>query len=241
MPVKAGGLSWRVLVRLSRPRLLQSSPGAVPRLASWPRKHGPSIASTSDVTHSWAGFTRRTLSGVFQEQLKQFFLSPEQVAGALSQADQEVQAKVDLHDALRREADRLKAEADEVFQLYLAKEITARALGERHQPIEDRRVELEAEIPRLQGEIDFLKIQHLSREEVVSEAEDLYDRWEELTPHDRRAIVQAIVERVTVGTDEIEITLSCLPRPPEPPLPPVSPRCWQLMHESPGIQASTRE
>ncbi len=160
------------------------------------------------------------LERVFQEQLKAFFLSPEEVAGALSQADQEVQAKVDLLDALRREADRLKAEADEVFRLYLAKEITARALGERHQPIEDRRVELEAEIPRLQGEIDFLKIQHLSREEVVSEAEDLYDRWEELTPHDRRAIIQAIVERVTVGKDEIEITLSCLLRPPEPPLPP---------------------
>ncbi|HXO39851.1 MAG TPA: recombinase family protein [Thermoanaerobaculia bacterium] len=160
------------------------------------------------------------LERVFQEQLKAFFLSPEQVAGALSQADQEVQAKADLLEALRREADRLKAEADEIFQLYLAKEITARTLGERHQPIEDRRVELEAEIPRLQGEIDFLRIQHLSREEVVSEAEDLYDRWEELTPHDRRAIIQAIVERVTVGKDEIEITLSCLPRPPEPPLPP---------------------
>lgn len=78
-------------------------------------------------------------------------------------------------------------------------------MGERHQPIEV----LEAEIPRLQGDIDFLKIQHLSREEAVSEAEDLYRRWEDLSREDRRVIVQAIVKRVTVGKDEIEITLSC--------------------------------
>jgi site-specific DNA recombinase len=174
------------------------------------------------------------LERVFQEQLKAFFLSPEEVASALSQADQEVQAKADLLDALRHEAERLKAEADEVFRLYLAKEITARTLGERHQPIEDRRVELEAEIPRLQGEIDFLKIQHLSREEVVSEAEDLYDRWEELSPQDRRAIIQAIVERVTVGKDEIEITLSCLPRRPDPPPHPPPLKMATTYAHSPG-------
>ena len=160
------------------------------------------------------------LERVFQEQLKAFFLSPAEVASALAVADQEVQAKEELLDALRREAARLKAEADEVFQLYRAGDLTSRGFGARHQPIEDRQVELEAEIPRLQGEIDFLRIQHLSEEQLVSEAEDLYARWDDLSPEDKRALVQAIVERVTVGTDEIEISLSYLPRTPPPPSPP---------------------
>lgn len=160
------------------------------------------------------------LERVFQEQLKAFFLSPEQVASALEVGDQEIAAKEELLDTLRREAVRLKAEADEVYQLYLSHEINARGFGERNTPIEDRRVQLEEEIPRLQGEIDFLKIQHLSEEQLASEAEDLYTRWDDLSPEDKRALVQAIVNRVTVGKDEIEISLSYLPRTPPPPSPP---------------------
>ena len=160
------------------------------------------------------------LERVFQEQLKAFFLSPEQVASALEVGDQEIAAKEELLDALRREAVRLKAEADEVYQLYLSHEINARGFGERNTPIEDRRGQLEEEIPRLQGEIDFLKIQHLSEEQLASEAEDLYTRWDDLSPEDKRALVQAIVNRVTVGRDEIEISLSYLPRTPPPPSPP---------------------
>ena len=160
------------------------------------------------------------LERVFQEQLKQFFLSPEEVAGALREADEEVEAKADLLDAMEREALRLKAEADQVYHLYLAGEIDPRGFGERNTPIEKRRVELATEMPRLQGEIDFLRIQHLSQEEIISEAEDLYRRWEDLAFDERRAIVQAIVERVTIGEDEIRIALACLPK--TPPLSPPS-------------------
>jgi site-specific DNA recombinase len=160
------------------------------------------------------------LERVFQEQLKAFFLSPEQVTSALEVGDQEIAAKEELLDTLRREAVRLKAEADEVYQLYLSHEINARGFGERNTPIENRRVQLEEEIPRLQGEIDFLKIQHLSEEQLASEAEDLYTRWDDLSPEDKRALVQAIVNRVTVGKDEIKISLSYLPRTPPPPSPP---------------------
>jgi site-specific DNA recombinase len=161
------------------------------------------------------------LERVFQEQLCQFALSPDEVASALHEADAELSGKRELLETLIREAERLKAEADQLYRLYLDGSLTSRGFGERNTPIEQRRVELAAEMPRLQGEIDFLTIQHLSQEEVVSEAEDLYRRWDDLAHEDRRGIVQAIVERVTVGRDEIEITLSCLPRiPPEPPMPP---------------------
>jgi site-specific DNA recombinase len=163
------------------------------------------------------------LERVFQVELRSFALSPEEVAQSLALADQELRGKEELLQGLRREAERLKSEADQLYRLYLAGDLSSRGFGERNTPIEDRRVELEAEIPRLQGAIDFLKIQHLSGEEVVAAAEDLSSRWESLAHEEKRAIVQAIVERVTIGKDEIEITLSCLPHPaptapPPPPL-----------------------
>jgi site-specific DNA recombinase len=160
------------------------------------------------------------LERVSREQLRQFALSPEEVASALHEADREVEAKADLFQALVREDARLADEAEKVYRLYLAGELDPKGFGARNRPLAARREELEAEIPRLQGEIDFLKIQHLSQEEVVSGAHDLYERWDDLSQEDRRGVVQAIVERVTVGKDEIEITLACLPRTAEPPPPP---------------------
>ncbi len=159
------------------------------------------------------------LERIFQVELRRFALSPQDVRATLSEADEKLRAKTELLDGLRREDARLAEEAEQVYRLYLAGELTPRGFGARNTPIETRRVQLEEEIPRLQGEIDFLRIQQLSQEEVVSAAEDLSARWFEIPLPERRAIVQAIVERVTVGKDEIEFSLSCLPSgaPSAPP------------------------
>jgi hypothetical protein len=61
-------------------------------------------------------------------------------------------------------------------RLYLAGELTPRGFREKN------RVQLETEIPRLQGEIDFLEIQQLSQAEGVPAAKDLSSRWFEIPP-----------------------------------------------------------
>ncbi len=173
---------------------------------------------------------------VFQEQLRRFAFSPEKVAASLAEADQTIRAKVELLESLRREDASLAAEAEKVYRLYLAGELTPRGFGARNTPLEERRVQLEEEIPRLQGEIDFLKIQHLSQEEITSAAEDLATRWFDLSLEERRAIVQATVERVIVGRDEIEFSLTYLPtEPPSAPAPPPLLRSSQKGHEPLGV------
>jgi site-specific DNA recombinase len=67
----------------------------------------------------------------------------------------------------------------------------------------------------VQGEIDFLKIQYLSSDEVLTEARDLYSRWPDLAFEEKRQIVENIVEKITVGKDEVAIDLCCLPSPSE--------------------------
>jgi site-specific DNA recombinase len=71
--------------------------------------------------------------------------------------------------------------------------------------------QLDEEVPRLQGEIDFLKMSLLNQADVLSEAHDLYHRFGDLPFEDRRAIVEAIVERITIGGEEIELALAALP------------------------------
>jgi|SRR6185295_9234948 len=71
-------------------------------------------------------------------------------------------------------------------------------------------MEMEAERPRLQRERDFLGIQRLTSEEIVSEAESLLIRREDFPFSERQTIVEAMVERVMVGKDEIDLE----PHPP---------------------------
>ncbi|OFZ79390.1 MAG: hypothetical protein A2583_02850 [Bdellovibrionales bacterium RIFOXYD1_FULL_53_11] len=66
-------------------------------------------------------------------------------------------------------------------------------------------------MPRLEAEADLLKVSSLSAEEVVSEATDLYRRWPEIPVDHKRRVVESILEKVTIGNGEIELTLSCLP------------------------------
>jgi hypothetical protein len=51
----------------------------------------------------------------------------------------------------------------------------------------------------------------ISAEEVVSEAESLYAQWPELPTPEKRQIVESITDKIVIGKDEIDITLSYLP------------------------------
>ncbi len=70
---------------------------------------------------------------------------------------------------------------------------------------------LETTVPEVQAEIDFFKIQHLSSDEILSEAKDLYSRWPNLDETQKRQIVENITEQVIIAEDEIAINLCYLP------------------------------
>jgi len=62
-------------------------------------------------------------------------------------------------------------------RLYLAGEITAHGFGQFYKPTEERLNQLTAELPKLQAEVDLMKVDRLSEAEILQEATTLYDRW----------------------------------------------------------------
>ena len=68
---------------------------------------------------------------------------------------------------------------------------------------------------RVGVELDVLRISELSKEEVVSAAQDLYTRWPALPFEERRKVVETITERIVVSDGEVEINLFYAP--PMPP------------------------
>ncbi len=152
------------------------------------------------------------LEFIFQEQLKAFFLSPEEIAKNLSQADQTIKAKEELLATLLKESSQIREEMDKIMQLYLDGTMPQEAVGRHYKPLEERFKQLENQIPELQGEIDFLKIQYLSSDEIVSEATNLYSQWPNLEPEDKRRIVETITARISISGQDISIHLSYIPQ-----------------------------
>ena len=151
------------------------------------------------------------LEAVFHEQLKNFFLSPEDVARHLGQADEEIKAKEERLVALESEVTKIRQEMDKTYRLYIGDQISPDGFGRTYKPLEERLKGMEEELPRLQGELDFLKVQYLARDEILAETRDLYDRWPTLAADEKRAIIEAIVQQIQVGKEVVEIDLSPFP------------------------------
>ena len=159
------------------------------------------------------------LEGVFHEQLKGFFFSPTEIAGYLAQADRSIKDKEELLGTLSAEEAKVRDEMKKVYRLYVEDQITGDGFNREYRPLEERLKALQDQIPQLQGEVDFLKVQYLSSDEILTEAKDLWTRWPTLPPEEKRQVIENITERVDIGKDEVAIHLCYLPSPsPSPEL-----------------------
>lgn len=151
------------------------------------------------------------LEEIFQLQLKNFFLSPDELIAYFKSADETVREKQQLLESLKKEQDKTQAEMKKIYRLYIDDKISPDGFGQSYGPLEERLRQISAELPDLQGEVDFLMIQHLSRDETITQFRTLYDRWKVLDKDEKRTIIEHSVERISVGTDEINIELGYLP------------------------------
>lgn len=161
------------------------------------------------------------LDAVFYERLQEHLSSPAEVTRYLEQADELIRQKEELLATLRAERDSVKREIDKLFELYFAGELPKEGFGGRHGPLEARLKAIEAEEPALQAQIDVMRIQYLSSDEILSDARDFYTRWPEAPLEEKRQVVEAITDKIVIGKDEVEILLWTVaaPRSPIPTTP----------------------
>jgi len=153
------------------------------------------------------------LEEVFHQQLKSFFFSSSEIEGYLNKADEVVKEKEELLHTLSKEKRKIEQEMDKTYRLYIDDEITSKGFGKKYKPLEERLKQVEDKIPEIQAEVDFLKIQYLSSDQILHEAKDLYSQWPELTSEEKRKIVENITEKIIVGKDDVTINLCYLPSP----------------------------
>jgi site-specific DNA recombinase len=152
------------------------------------------------------------MEGIFYDELKAFFTNPEAIATHLLNAKKNLTEKEQLLQIQKSEIGKVREQMKQTHELYLARQISVEGFGDLYKPLEQRLLELQCELPRLEAEVDALRVNNLSADEVLSEANQLYSRWPQLPVEDKRKIVEGILEKAVIGPgDEIELTLSYLP------------------------------
>jgi site-specific DNA recombinase len=158
------------------------------------------------------------LEGVFHEQIKNFFFSPQEIALHLRKANATIHEKEEILEVLLKEQKKLAASVDMLHDLYQSGAVDKAGFGAKYHPMAARQRQLEDEVPQVQAELDVLKISHLSQEEIITGARDLYTRWPELPQEEKRRIVEAITDRIIISNDEVEINLFYAPPSSIPPV-----------------------
>ena len=151
------------------------------------------------------------LEAVFLDELKNYLFSPTQVSDYLQKAGETTSEKTGLLETLQRELQKVQGESEKIYRLYMEDGISAKQFKEMNNPLDDRKKQLEEEIPRIEAEVALLKIDGLSSEYIMEEAQALHAGWPSMNTDERRKTIELLVKNVVIGKDEISISLCYLP------------------------------
>lgn len=151
------------------------------------------------------------LEGIVRDELKAFFGQHDRVSRHLEEADRNLAEKTALLDAHQKEIAKVREEMRQTHQLYLKQQISGDGFRDLYTPAEERKNQLETELPKLQAEVDFLKVNKLSADDVVHESATPHERWSSMPTEDKRKVLEALIEKVVIGESDIDITYSYLP------------------------------
>jgi site-specific DNA recombinase len=155
------------------------------------------------------------MEGIYESQLRGFLLSPTDLHRYVDEAEVTIREQESLLQAMVQESRKLEQETNRLFDLHRDGQIPTQGFGARYQPLQERADQLAEEVPRLEADIDFLKVNLLSSDHVLYEAKDLADRWPKLSGPERRQIVETITDQIVIGKDGVTINLCYLPVNPE--------------------------
>jgi site-specific DNA recombinase len=151
------------------------------------------------------------LDEIFHEQLKTFLLTDADLETVSLKSQTAISEKEALLKTISGEHTKLKKKMEELVNLRIGGEISKIDFSGMYKPIEEQVRQLEYQLPELEAEIDFLKIQALSTDTIHQEAKDLYNRWMQLPFEEKRAIIETITNKIVIEPDTIDISLSYQP------------------------------
>ena len=151
------------------------------------------------------------LDEIFCDEIKTYSVSPQAIANYLKTSNETAAGKERLAAVQREELERIRKEMQRTFDLYQQEKLDAEGFDKFYAPLNERKKQIESTLPSLEAEVDILKVNALSAEEIASQAGSLYDHWQAMQPEEKREIVESIAEKIVVGKEEIHISFYYAP------------------------------
>lgn len=144
---------------------------------------------------------------IYQEYLKGY-LTDVNPAVYAKEASEDLKTAEELFSLTMTDRAKLAKDMERLVTMRLDGELDKDAFMELYKPREIRLLQMDEELPRLEAELDFRRIQQISADTVLAEAKELYDHWPDMSFEQKRAIVETITSHITIGKEDIHIELA---------------------------------
>ncbi len=145
------------------------------------------------------------MEDIYFSQLKIYLLTDSHFDNFLSKTKHEISEKETILAGFQNEKKRIQAEMDMKMELYMAGQIPKDRFGSYYTPLDLQLRQIENSIPKIESEIDLLKIEHLNGDSVKQEAQTMYERWSTLDKAAKRSFVERNTSKITLAGDEVVI------------------------------------
>lgn len=151
------------------------------------------------------------LEDIYHEQLKPFLLIDSDMQTIVEKSKNNISEKETQLKLFNSEYEKLKRKVQSQLELYTEGILSKTDFTTFYSPLKEQLSQMEDQLPILEAELDFLKIQQISTDTVLDDVKSIYENWATLPFDEKRSIIETITERIEIDTDSINIALSYLP------------------------------
>lgn len=147
----------------------------------------------------------------FKEGLKCMVVRPEQLEEAQKKDESIIQEKESILKAFKSELKSIEKKIDNLLDLVNEGALDKKVFSEKIKELQERKEQIEAEIPRLEGEIDFLKTSEVGKDYLLTRATTLYALWDTIDRDSQVKIIRELLSKVVVSEKELIFEYFYLP------------------------------
>jgi site-specific DNA recombinase len=148
----------------------------------------------------------------FKEGLQSMAVNPDQLQGGDDADKLAVQEKEAQTKQLVGELKAIGKKIDSIIELWNDKAIDKATFSEKFDELRVRKEQLQNEIPRIEGEIAFIKTAELGRDKLLTQATSLAALWDTLDYDGRVKVTRELLSGVTYRKDQLTFEYFYLPQ-----------------------------
>ena len=152
-----------------------------------------------------------SILNLFKDCIKNLALDPNRLNDALMPSDNAVKHKTKQLKHLHSELKSVEKKTDSLLELWSDKSIVKATFTEKCRKLEERKEQIEKEIPCLKAEIDHAKISETGKDYILNQTQFLYSLWDTLNIEEMGKIIKELVDEVIIKKEEIKFQLFYLP------------------------------